>query len=116
MKNFNFPADTTRRHFLKTTSTAAGLTLLGGLGLERAVHAAGNDTIKIALVGCGGRGSGAANQALNAANVKLVALADVAQDRVTRSLENLTKAHPDSVDAPKERQFVGLDSYKQAIE
>jgi predicted dehydrogenase len=104
----------TRRHFLKTTS-AAGLTLIGGLGLERSAFAAGNDEIKIALVGCGGRGSGAAQQALNANGVKLVAMAEVRESQIEKSLSNLKKSHGEKVDVPKERQFVGLDAYKQAI-
>src|SRR6266542_43018 len=61
----NSPAPTTRRDFLKKTSTAvAAGTVLGGLTLERSAYAAGSDTLRIALIGCGGRGSGAADQAL----------------------------------------------------
>jgi myo-inositol 2-dehydrogenase/D-chiro-inositol 1-dehydrogenase len=103
----------TRRDFLKTTSTAA---ILGSLSLERSVHAASTDTLKIALVGAGGRGSGAANQALSAdPNLKLVAIADAFEDRLSSSIDNLKKAHGDKVDVPKERQFVGFEGYKQAI-
>ena len=71
----------TRRDFLKRTSTAiAGASVLGGLSVERSAHAAGSDTLKIALIGCGGRGSGAASQALSTEGpVKLVAMADVFQ-------------------------------------
>src|SRR6188508_3603855 len=107
----------TRRNFLKTGSAAAGATLLGGLSLERAAFAAGDDTIKIALIGCGGRGSGAANQALNTGKAKLVAMADTFEERLTKSLERIKEQHPgeNNIDVPKERQFVGFDAYKQAI-
>src|SRR5437667_7984859 len=84
----------TRRDFLKTTSsTIAGSALLGALSIERSAHAAGSDTLKIALIGCGGRGSGAADQALNnnAVNVKLIAMGDAFEDRLGSSLENLKK-------------------------
>jgi predicted dehydrogenase len=104
-----------RRDFLKTTSTAIGATLIGGIGVERIAHAASNDIIKIALIGCGGRGSGAANQALNSGLAKLVAVADVSQSQIDKSLASLKKEHPDKVDVPKERQFLGVNAYKQAI-
>ena len=110
-----------RRLFLKRTSTAvAGGALLGALDPSRFAHGAGaNDEIKVALVGCGGRGSGAANQALTTYSqgpVKLVAMGDVHEDRLTSSLKNLTSQHADRVDVPKERQFLGFDAYKKAIE
>lgn len=110
-----------RRLFLKRTSTAvAGGALLGALDPSRFAHAAGGtDELKIAIVGIGGRGSGAANQALNTYSlgpVKLVAIAEVHQDRLDKGLANLSKQHPDRVDVPKERQFLGFDAYKKAIE
>jgi myo-inositol 2-dehydrogenase / D-chiro-inositol 1-dehydrogenase len=107
----------TRRDFLRRTSTAlAGASVLGSLSVDRAAFAAGSDTLKLALVGCGGRGSGAASQALSTAGpVKLVAMADVFQDNLERSLKNLTDKHADKVDVPPDRQFVGFDAYKQAI-
>lgn len=107
----------TRRSFLKTGSAAAvGGTLLGSLPIERVAHAAGGDTIKLAMVGCGGRGSGAVNQSLNTGSgVKLVAMAELQEDRLLNSLSNLRKQHPDQVDVPYERQFVGFDAYKKAI-
>ena len=99
----------TRRNFLSTSGTA----VLGGIALTQFAYAAGGDEIKIALVGCGGRGSGAANQALNVPGNKLVAVADAFQDRLTGSLENLKKEHGTKVDVPPDRQFVGLDGYKK---
>ena len=106
-----------RRGFLKTTSAAAlGTSILGGLALERSVFAAGDDEIKIALIGCGGRGSGAADQALSTSGkVKLVAMADANPGHLKGSLANLKKQHADRVDVPEDRQFVGFEGYKQAI-
>src|SRR5215468_9535887 len=83
----------TRRDFLQTTSLATGAALLGGLSVERAAHAAGSDTIKLALIGCGGRGSGAASQALSTdGSIKLIAMADAFKDRLDNSYKELTAA------------------------
>ncbi len=80
-------------------------------------HNSVNDELKVALVGCGGRGSGAAIQALNAApNVKLVALADAFQDNLQKCLDNVTKSVASGrVDVPEGRRYVGFDGYKKAI-
>ena len=115
------PFTFSRRGFLRTTSGAmAGGALLGALSPERFAHAAsGTDEIKIALVGCGGRGSGAANQALSTyplGPVKLVAVADVHEDRLKGALGNLQKEHGARVDVPPERQFLGFDAFQKAIE
>lgn len=108
-----------RRDFMKHTSLAAGALMTSpliasGYGFQSSV----NDDIKIALVGCGGRGTGAATQALNAAtNVKLVAMADAFKDRLEDSLSRIkTAADASRVDVPAERQFVGFEGYKKAIE
>ena len=92
MKPFQKPTEhsVNRRHFLKTTS-AAGLGLAGGLHLTNTASAAEGDTLKIALIGCGGRGTGAASQALNTGNVKLVAMADAFEGRLQSSLDILKK-------------------------
>lgn len=105
-----------RRTFLKTTAVLAGGVMLGGLPFTGA-HAAGKDTIKVALVGCGGRGTGAAFQALAAKpNVKLVAMADAFQDRLDSSYQPLfEKFGKERIAVPKEKRFVGFDGYKQAI-
>ena len=107
----------TRRDFLRRTSTAlAGASVLGGLAIERSAFAAGSDTLKIALIGCGGRGSGAASQALSTeGSVKLVAMADVFSDKLEGSLKTLTEHHKEKVDVPPDRQFIGFEAYKQAI-
>ena len=116
--NTNQPeSNLTRRDFLRRTSTAiVGASVLGSLPVERSAFAAGSDTLKIVLVGCGGRGSGAASQALSTDGpVKLVAMADVFRDNLDNSLRNLSEQHKDKVDVPPDRQFVGFEAYKQAI-
>ncbi len=111
-----------RRTFLKKTSTAvAAGAVISSLSAERFAHAAnGTDEIKIALVGCGGRGSGACGQALSTyalGPVKLVAMADIHEDRA-RHLSRQSYEDPTArrVDVPKERQFLGFDAFKKAIE
>lgn len=105
----------TRRTFLQTTSAAAGVAL-ASLPVERFAHAAGTDEIKIALVGCGGRGTGAANQALNVSQgIKLVALADVSPEQITKAYGSLQAQHPGQVEVPEENRFVGFDAYKEAL-
>ncbi|MEO7677540.1 MAG: Gfo/Idh/MocA family oxidoreductase, partial [Verrucomicrobiota bacterium] len=105
----------TRRDFLKTTSTVALGGALAG-ALPGKAFARNDDTLKLALIGCGGRGSGAAGQALSTSgSVKLVAVADAFKDRLEGSLGNLKKEHGDKVDVAPEHQFVGFDGYKQAI-
>jgi predicted dehydrogenase len=106
-----------RRSFLRTT--AAGTT--AALGLEGALaagaHAGGDDAIRVALVGCGGRGTGAAVNALGTAGPKrLVALADLFPDRLRSSLEQLLPEHAADVDVPPDRQFLGMDAYRHAID
>ncbi len=108
----------TRRNFLSNTSkTIAGAAALSTLPIERFAHAASpGDTLKIALVGCGGRGSGAANQALSTGeSVKLVAVADVHKDRMEGSLKNLANQHKHKVEVPDDHKFLGFDAYKNAI-
>jgi len=111
-------AGSTRRTFLKTSSAALiGSSLLDTPLVARTAQARGDDTLRIALVGCGGRGTGAANQALSTAgSVQLVAMADAFDDRLASCLEELSVLHPDSVDVPESRRFVGFDAYRRAIE
>ncbi|AQG81264.1 Gfo/Idh/MocA family protein [Spirosoma montaniterrae] len=119
-----------RRDFLKSAgllTSGAVLSSLPGLALPFSAggpgyHFSVNDTIKVALIGCGGRGTGAAQQALNTKqNVKIVALADAYRDRVDDAYKSLMgrslKAADGSpkVDVPEDRKFVGFDAYKQAI-
>ena len=101
----------TRRDFLKTSSTLAA-----AAALAPGVFAANDETLKIALIGCGGRGSGAADQALSTAGpVKLVAMADAFKDRLDDSYDALKGKHADRVDVPEENKFVGFDAYQHAI-
>ncbi|MFH1922504.1 MAG: gfo/Idh/MocA family oxidoreductase [Planctomycetota bacterium] len=106
-----------RREFLKNTGrVAAASALLGGVVPH--VHAAEDNTIGVALVGCGGRGTGAALNAISVENgpIKLVAMADVFENRLTASYENLKKRMPDRVDVPDDRKFIGFDGYQKAMD
>src|ERR1700736_1618616 len=108
-----------RRDFLKTTAvgSAAVAAILSALPN---VHAAGDDVIRVGLVGCGGRGRGAAQQCVKGGrNVKLWAVGDTFQDRLTGTLNWLANPNQgrvgDRMDVPQERQFVGLDPYRNVI-
>jgi predicted dehydrogenase len=107
---------TSRRDFLKQTSGAlAGAALAGAIGTR--AYAGEQNTINIVLIGCGGRGTGAAAQALSTAGpTKLVAMADVFDYRLQTSLKSLAKQKGDQVDVPSDRQFLGMDGYKKAID
>ena len=110
-----------RRAFLKTSALAAisGGVLAGTHSRPAfAAYARGGDMLRVGLVGCGGRGTGAAAQALQAdANVQLVAMADLFEDRLKSSLASLRKAEEvaKKVTVPPDRQFVGFDAYRQLI-
>jgi myo-inositol 2-dehydrogenase / D-chiro-inositol 1-dehydrogenase len=108
---------TTRRDFLKASGSAlAGAVLAAPLATPRPGYAAEDNTIKIALVGCGGRGTGAAANALSTRGpAKLIALADVFPDRIERSYKVLTGKFAPQVDVPPERRFVGFDAFREAM-
>src|SRR6056297_2417379 len=108
--------DNTRRHFLKTgTVAAAGAALTSSVA--RTAHAAGSDQIRFVLIGCGGRGTGAAKQIMETkGNTKLVAVADPFEHKATGTLNALERGAKEKVDVPKERIFGGLDGYKKAID
>ncbi|MGA2616173.1 MAG: Gfo/Idh/MocA family oxidoreductase [Thermoguttaceae bacterium] len=110
------PADArSRRDFLK--ATAAGAAGYAGLSLARSAHAAGSEVIKIGMIGCGGRCSGAASESLKAGPfVKLAALCDLFPDRVKGAYGRLKKAFPGQVLADEEHCFVGFDGYRKVIE
>jgi predicted dehydrogenase len=107
-----------RRHFLKSSSKlAAAGAVLSQIPIERMAHAAVGDTVSVALIGCGGRGSGAANQIMNTkGNTRLVAVADVNPEKAKRSVANLKKQHGVKVDILEDKIFGGLDGYKKAID
>src|SRR5574340_308916 len=105
-----------RREFLKRLGTALGAAALAG-SLASRVYAGEDNTIKVALVGCGGRGAGAAAEALSSKGpTKLWARADVYDVRLESSLKALSDQLGNKVEVPKERQFTGLDGYKKAID
>ena len=106
-----------RREFLKNTGRIAAATTVAGLIVPR-VHAAEDNTIQVALIGCGGRGTGAAADAMSVKQgpVKLVAMADVFEDRLRGSYENLKKQFASQVDVPADRQFVGFDGHQKAMD
>jgi predicted dehydrogenase len=108
---------TSRREFLKNSGRIAAATTLAGLAVPR-VHAAEDNTIQVALIGCGGRGTGAAANALSVKQgpTKLVAAADVFENRLRGCVDNLKKQSPSQVDVPQERQFVGFDGYQKAMD
>ncbi len=108
--------ETSRRDFLKTTGTLAAASSVLAAAAPK-LFAAENNTIQVALVGCGGRGTGAAANALSVSNgpVKLVAMADVFEDRLSSSYENLKPHFQDKVDVPNDRKFIGFDAYEKAM-
>ncbi|HEX3870466.1 MAG TPA: Gfo/Idh/MocA family oxidoreductase, partial [Pirellulales bacterium] len=111
--------ETTRRQFVKATGTLAAAGSLLSMPLPK-VHAGEDNTIRVALVGCGGRGTGAAANALETTNgpIKLVAMADVFEDKLNNSHKNLSKKFgedKDRMDVPEDRRFIGFDGYKKAI-
>lgn len=119
MKKFESNKGINRRDFVKNSAAAAaGGMLLTHLPVESSAYVGGKETLRVALVGCGGRGTGAAVQALNVKeDVKLVAMADAFRDRLDDSYENIMTKHGQSgrVDVPEEHKFVGFDGYKDAI-
>jgi len=106
-----------RREFLQKTGRITAATTLAGLAVPR-VHAAEDNTIQVALIGCGGRGTGAAANAMSVKQgpVKLVAMADVFENRVQGNYQRLKKQFADKVDVPQDRQFVGFDAYQKAMD
>jgi len=108
---------TSRREFLKGTGRIAAASALAA-GIAPRIYAGQNNTIKVALIGCGGRGTGAANNALSVKQgpVKLVAMGDVFEHRLKSSYQNLKKIHGNQVDVPEDRKFIGFDAYKHAMD
>lgn len=106
-----------RRRFLrKTSGTLAGAALLASLPVERYAHAASGGPLKLALVGGGGRGTGAANQALKSTeNIELVAVAELFRDKAETAVKNLQAQHSHKVNVPPDRIFLGFEAYKEAI-
>ncbi len=117
MNASNCAKPTSRREFLNLSGRmAASAALVAGIGPR--MYATEGGPIKLALVGCGGRGTGAVADAFTATGgpVKLHTMADLFEDRLQSSLENLNEAHADKINVPPERRFVGFDAYKKAID
>jgi predicted dehydrogenase len=128
-------SSTPRREFLKNSARFAAASALAGVAMPH-VHAAEDNTIRLALIGCGGRGCGAVANAMTAGGlvvddsyrqegeenagsggpVKLVAMADLIPARLEQSHATLTRLFGDQIDAPQERRFLGFDAYRQAID
>src|ERR1700691_5717973 len=110
-------ASASRREFIKNTGKLAAASALANVAIP-AVHAAGSDLIHVALIGCGGRGGGAAANALTLKRgpVKLVAMAESFPDRLQKDLTKLQMQFASQVDVPPERQFIGFDGYKKAMD
>ena len=106
-----------RRDFLRLSAGVGAASALAGVTIPHC-HAAENNTIKLALVGCGGRGTGAVADAFSTTGgpVKLYAMADLFEDRLKASFKSLSGAFKDKVDVAPERQFVGFDAFKKAID
>jgi predicted dehydrogenase len=115
--NITNSASGNRRDFIKTTGLVLSTGALAGATIP-AVHAADDSTVRIALVGCGGRGTGAAQNALSVQNgpIKLVAMADVFQNRLDTSHKALAGKFADQVQVPDDKKFISFDGYKQAID
>ena len=111
------PPSLSRREFLARGSTVAATSALAGVAIPW-VHAAEDNTIRLALIGCGGRGSGAVADAFDSPNgpVKLAVMADLFQNRLDGALQVLSEKFQDRVDVPPDRRFVGFDAYRKAID
>ena len=107
----------TRREFIKATGHLAAASALAGIAIPH-VHAEGSSLIQLALIGCGGRGTGAADNALAAKRgpTKLVAMADVFENKLRDSYEALKRKCGDRAEVPEDHKFIGFDAYKKAMD
>jgi predicted dehydrogenase len=113
--SFDNGPSATRRGFLKTAAAAAIGTTLAGREIHGA-FAAGSDAIRIGLIGCGGRGTGAVGDALNGAEgVTVVAMGDAFRDHLDESRTRLLRDHGAKIDVPDDRAFVGFDAYQRVL-
>ncbi len=108
---------TTRRDFLKTSTVVTSAAMAGSLGLDARVFAAGSDVLRVGMIGCGGRCSGAAAEALTAdPGARLVAMCDIFMDRVKDKRAQLKAQMKDQVQVDDDHCFAGFDGYKHVIE
>ena len=108
----------TRRGFLKNGGTIVAASALAGVAIPH-VHAEGSNLIQVALIGCGGRGTGAAADALETSKlgpIKLVAMADVFENRLKGSLDALSKKYADQMEVTGDRTHIGFDGYQKAMD
>jgi predicted dehydrogenase len=112
----NIESQTNRREFIKTATKITAVSALAGVTLPH-VHAQGTDTVSVALIGAGGRGTGAADNALSVkgGNVKLSAVADIFEKNASGAANNLKSKHGEKVDIG-EKKFIGFDGYKHAMD
>ena len=111
------PSFLTRRDFLKSSAVAASAAAVGSLELARSAHAAGSDIIKVGMIGCGGRCSEAAVQALTAdPGARLVAMCDIFLDRIDDKRAAIKAARGDQVTVDDDHRFPGFEGYKHVIE
>jgi predicted dehydrogenase len=114
--NSDLARGASRRDFLKTSAGVAAGPALAPMAIPAAAHVAGSDAIRIGLIGCGGRGTEAAVNAMNAGrDVRLVAMADLFRERLDASRDRLLKVTPDQCDVPPDRCFVGFDAYEKVL-
>lgn len=118
--NSSSQSNANRREFLKTgAATVAATALAASFDGRAGVYAAGDDTLRVGLVGCGGRGTGAASNALNADKyTRLVAVGDTFRGQIDQCLNAIKNESTIAaqVDVPEEQKFVGLDAYKRVID
>jgi predicted dehydrogenase len=106
----------TRRDFIKTASVASMATLAGAVSGTGGLFAAGSDTIRIGVIGCGGRGTGAAIDAVSSSpGVEIIALFDPFQDRIDKCLQTLREKVPAALKVKPETCFTGLEGYKKLL-
>ena len=115
--NANSSSPDSRRNFLKKSSTVLAASVAAPyLAFPRKGFSQNSETLKIGLIGCGGRGSGAADQAMKAdGNVALTAMGDVFPDRLQNSLRALQKAGGEKCKVTPENCFIGLDAYANRV-
>ncbi|TWT31579.1 Gfo/Idh/MocA family oxidoreductase [Blastopirellula retiformator] len=115
-ENSTAPSDS-RRDFLKKSAAISGAAAVGSLSVAQSAHAAGSDMLKVALIGCGGRGSGAAkNATMGDENLKVTVLCDIFPDVLAQARERLGRALGERMDVTDDSCFSGFDGYKQVME
>ncbi len=117
MSHQSSQTDSGRRQFLKQGGVAAATAAT--LSIARSAHAAEDNTIRLALIGCGGRGTGAVRDALSVKDegpVELYATADLDEKRMGLQIKGLTDRFPDKVNVTDDRRFIGFDAYRKAID